>query len=118
MTEMELSTMDMDVFFKDGNKVVHLASCGSIRPEFLLPNFESDQDELFNYFDNLSDCSKSILKVADDIYPDSSSFEEYGNKGIYSYDGDDGVEVLVVEPTEPIKVSDLPVDVQNLLPKY
>jgi hypothetical protein len=118
MTEMELSMIDGDFFFKDGNKVVHLASCGMVRDEFLEPKFEDEQDELFEYFDNLPNTSGHILKVSDDIYPDSSSFEEYGDKGLYSYDGDEGNLSLVIEPTVPLKVSDLPTNIQNLLTNW
>jgi hypothetical protein len=113
MTKMELSYMDYDLFFQDGNKVIHVVTGTQTFDEFLEVD-EEDQEALFDYMNSLDETSKSNVKVN---YPDTSSFTNYSNKGIFSYDCAEGFYKLASEPETQLNAKLLPKQIQNILPK-
>lgn len=114
MTVEDLMDYDYDLFFKDGEKLIHIASCGEVHPTFEKIDIDVN-DAIREHILAMADTSGFDLKVSNDDVPDTSSFEGYSKKGIYSYDFFDGNLELMTEPTTPLSVSSLPQEIQSKL---
>jgi len=112
ISAQELSIMDFDFFFKDGDKIIHEASNGEIDKYLELDS--DDQDELFDYFDNLKETSDYDITDKAVIYPITDSFTDMAKKGIYSYDAGE----LVSTPKTPLSYKNLPDNIKKILPDY
>ena len=113
-TEQDLAGMDLDLFFKDGNKIIMDATNGEIKDKYLQVD-EDDQDELWNYFWNTGHKSKfQVSQKSSDKYPIIDSFTEMAEVGIYAHD----MGQLVATPTNPISYNDLPKNIQKMLTNF
>ena len=117
ITEDYLSGMDCTLIFKNGDKIVGLTTNGYIRDKFLVN--EEDQDRLFDYFEDSEHKSEfTIVQGMKKIYPVIDSFTELAESGLYAYDMHNNVETLVAIPKTPLLVSDLPEEIQSILPSF
>ena len=117
LTNNDLSGMDLDLIFQKDNHLVVITTNGEVSDKFLVA--ENDQETLMTYLETQSMRSEyQIQPGMEEIYPDLSSFTNLAQLGLYFYDMVEGVETLVVEPISPLLVSDLPADLQKLLPNF
>ena len=118
-TEIELSTMDFDFFFKKENQIIVIASNGQILDKFLALEYDK-QNKLYEYFESLKDDSDFTINDESLDYPDNSSFTDWAKKGVYSYDLDTDTteEVLAAIPTKPLELTDLPSEILELLTEF
>ena len=116
-TELELSGMDYEILFKKDDKIVVITTNGCIEDKFFVD--EDAQEALFDFIYNQETKSEwNIIPEMKKVYPDCSSFTDMAELGLYVYDMHNNVETLVVEPTRPLLVSDLPEELQNLLTEF
>lgn len=132
-TEIEQETLDIDWFFTDGKNIGFVASGGGGLPEIIADSLENNQ-KLASYFRSLPDISSLVINPN----LDSLLHEVFGNgvderylqdfllmtkKGLYSFDKTyvnsflDSNYHLVVSPSMPLTLEDLPKDIFEILIK-
>lgn len=114
---IELNSLDLDIFFKDESKMIHLASAGGLLPERLL-NSDSYNKNILDIISNFNSEFEfevnpnltEILGISQDGLENYIiSFIEMAKRGFYSYDksklGDfeDLTFHLVARPKSPLK---------------
>lgn len=125
-SEIEQQTLDLDLFFRDNDKYIYLASAGGQIPDQLAGNdtnnkaFQLQAEELTRNMEvEINPNLARILGKDDGLEGYLASFIEMAQKGFYSYDktnvGDfrDKFFHLVAWPT--LKKNDLIEKTQNLL---
>lgn len=119
-TEIELATLDLNLFFESNGQVMQVASNGLVHPKFQKIEVE-EQDKLFAYFTKLKNTSEYTLTKEAKKYPITKAFTFWAKKGINSFDMEDMENenaIGVAVPKSPIKVEDLPSDIRKLLTKF
>jgi hypothetical protein len=117
ITEEDLSCMDYTILFKKDDTIVAIATNGCVEEKFLVE--EEAQDKIFDYISKSKHKSKFTVEPdMKKIYPIIDSFTDYAKDGLYAYDMHNGKETLVASPTIPLKVSDLPKKLQELLTEF
>lgn len=114
---IELNSLDLDIFFQDGSKIIHLASAGGLLPERLL-NSDSYNENVLNIISNFNpefefEVNPNLIEILginqDNLENYIGSFVEMAKRGFYSYDksrlGDfeDLTFHLVARPKSPLK---------------
>lgn len=130
-TEIEQQTLDIDWFFTDGNYISFVASGAGKLPE-TVANSEVNNKKLVSYFKGLPKISFTIINPlldalltkifgsgADERY--LRNFVYFTQRGLYSFDKThlndltDTQYHLVATPVKPLKVTDLPPDILDIL---
>lgn len=93
-SEIEQSTLDLDIFFSDNNKLIHLASGGGILPDKLTET-EKYNDYISRLMPSLStefeieinpNLPEILNLIENGLENYLSSFVEIAKKGFYTYD--------------------------------
>ena len=92
---IEQSSLDLDIFFKDEDKIIHLASAGGILPKQLL-NSDVYNNRLLNTiltdysFEFQYELNPNLVEILainqDELENYTKTFIEMAKKGFYSYD--------------------------------
>jgi hypothetical protein len=128
ISEIEQSTLDIDWFFTDNNKIGFVASAGGRLPKSVAKS-KDNIELLSNYFRGLSPTTdikvnpklKEFMPHRDINENYLSDFIYMAERGLYSFDkislnnfNDDGY-YLVASPVVGLTINDLPIEISNII---
>lgn len=125
ITKIEQETSDIDWFFTDGQNIGFVASGGGKLPSSVSCRSIEEIEQLADYFKDLPEVTEASVilnsKGSKNNTEYLSCFIEMAAKGLFSFDksvlGDfsDTNYQLITKPLKPLKFSELPLEIKNLL---